>query len=68
MLSIGLDVPRGRDDRTVTPEEAEAQLEAHEGTSVWRSYNNKAQHYDKDLVKDAENTADVLLIFVRDYN
>jgi hypothetical protein len=34
--------------------------------TIWGYYSDMGEHYDKDLVEDANNTVDVLLIFVGD--
>jgi hypothetical protein len=34
--------------------------------TIWGYYSQMGEHYDKDLVEDANNTVDVLLIFVGD--
>jgi hypothetical protein len=34
--------------------------------TIWGYYSHMGGHYDKDLVKDANNTVEVLLIFVSD--
>ena len=36
----------------------------NEELTVWNYYGNKGEHYDRDLVGDANNTVDSLLIFV----
>ena len=35
-----------------------------ETQTLWTHYNNKARHFDDDLVKDLNNTLDTLLLFV----
>ena len=38
--------------------------EATETKTIWNFYTEQAYHYDDDLVKDANSTVDVLLVFV----
>lgn len=52
-------------EHTALPPGAEGTKET---PTIWSYYAKKGQHHDNDLIGDATNTADVLLIFVSNEN
>ncbi|KIM22648.1 hypothetical protein M408DRAFT_78763 [Serendipita vermifera MAFF 305830] len=58
----GLDVYR-HDDKTAPPPNPAHGTQSKEQPTLWSYYSERGIHYDRDLVEDANNTVEVLLIF-----
>ena len=60
----GLDVYKHQEHTAPPPGWNDAAQGGKEQPTVWNYYSKKGDHYDGDLIGDANNTVDVLLIFV----
>jgi hypothetical protein len=60
----GLDVFRHHDKTAPPPILEHGVSNSEDQPTIWGFYTQRAEHYDRDLVKDANNTVEVLLIFV----
>ncbi|KAG8810901.1 hypothetical protein FRC17_002710, partial [Serendipita sp. 399] len=63
MLYPGLDVFTHQDHTAPPPGYDKTNSGSQEARTVWSYYDQKGHHYDSDLVGDANNTVEVLLIF-----
>jgi len=59
----GLEVFKNQ-DHTAPPPNLSPSEASKDQPTIWSYYTRRGEHYDKDLVEDANNTVDVLLIFV----
>jgi hypothetical protein len=62
--ALALDVYKPQDVTEPPPGFAPTATGGKEFSSVWAQYNQKAESFDSDLIKDANNTVEVLLVFV----
>jgi hypothetical protein len=60
----GLDVFRHQDNTAPPPNLGQSGASSKDQPTIWSYYSQRGEHYDEDLVEDANNTVEVLLIFV----